>query len=113
MHGRDHLLRMEPEPAKRCCWPKSVEDLFELHRFSVGEIGAALALAEMEIMAGDTERVSVICGQREYIGAKGRVAPVHDRRHQPLDHYGIALEEQLQRLAEFPAADVEVALKRS
>ena len=46
--------------------------------------------------------------ERAKLGGEDRIVAIHDRRLQPFEQRRVALAEQPQRLAQFPAAHVEI-----
>jgi hypothetical protein len=46
--------------------------------------------------------------KRAELGCEDRIVTIHDRRFQPFEQRRVALAQEPQRLAQFPAAHVEI-----
>ena len=112
MHGRDCLPGMKTQPAQCHGGTQSIEQSLDLHCAVVGKMRAPLAFTEMQIVPRNCSRSCCFLCQHQRFVAKLRATAIDIGRSQPLDHDGIALEHEAQRLAEIPAVDIEIALDR-
>jgi len=105
VHRGHRFARVVAQPAQRRGGTQGIEDLLLRDQLVIAEIDASLAFAHMQIVVGDRFTIGDMPGEAQEFLAEARINLIGDRRHQPFDDHGIALEQQLYGFAKVPAID--------